>query len=57
MNVSGGLSSAQSAAAISAIQANLRKARIPAAKLGSLAGKALEARETNALKNLASPNG
>jgi hypothetical protein len=57
MNVTGGLSSAQSAAAISAIQAKLRKARIPAAKLGSLAGGALEAHETNALESLASPNG
>jgi hypothetical protein len=56
-NVSGVLSSAQSAAAISAVEASLRRARVPAAKLGSLAKGALEARETNALESLASPNG
>jgi hypothetical protein len=57
MNVSGVLSSARSAAAISAVEASLRRARVPAAKLGSLAKGALEARETNALESLASPNG
>lgn len=57
VNLSGVLSSAQSAAAITAIEATLRRARVPAAKLGALAGNALEARETNALANLASPNG
>lgn len=57
MNVSGVLSSVQSAAAISAIEANLRRARVAAARLGSLAGDALQAREANALESLASPNG
>jgi hypothetical protein len=57
VSVSGALSSAQAATAISAIEANLRRARVPAAKLGSLAKSALEARETNALDSLASPNG
>ncbi len=57
MNVSGVLSSTQSAAAISAIQTKLSRARVPAAKLDSLAKDALEARETNALESLASPNG
>ncbi len=57
MNVSGVLSSAQSAAAISAVEAKLGRARVPAARLGSLAKSALEARETNALESLAGPNG
>ncbi len=57
MNVSGVLSSAQSAAAIGAIEASLRRARVPAAKLGSLATGALEAREANALESLAASNG
>jgi hypothetical protein len=57
MSVTGVLSGAQSAAAISAIEANLGRARVPAAKLHSLAGGALEARETNALESLASPDG
>jgi hypothetical protein len=57
MSVTGVLSGAQSAAAISAIEANLGRARVPAAKLYSLAGGALEARETNALESLASPDG
>ncbi|HEX3909355.1 MAG TPA: hypothetical protein VHW67_01470 [Solirubrobacteraceae bacterium] len=57
MNVSGVLSSTQSAAAIGAIEAKLSRARIPAAKLGSLARGALEARETNALESLAGPSG
>jgi hypothetical protein len=57
VNVSGTLSGAQSAAAIGAIEANLRRARVPAAKLRSLAKNALEAREANALESLASPNG
>jgi hypothetical protein len=57
MGVKGVLSSAQSATAISAVEAKLSRARIPAAKLGSLARGALEARETNALEGLAGPNG
>ena len=57
MGVSGLLSSAQSTAAISAVQAKLSRARVPAARLGSLAKDALEARETNALESLAGPNG
>ena len=57
MNVSGVLSSAQSAAAISTVEANLGRARISAARLGSLAKEALEAREVNALESLASPIG
>ncbi len=56
-NVNGVLSSAQAAAAISAVEASLQRARVPAAKLGSLAKGALEAHETNALESLASPNG
>jgi hypothetical protein len=55
VNVSGVLSSAQSAAAIGAIETKLRGARVPAARLGSLVKDALEARETNALETLASP--
>jgi hypothetical protein len=57
MNVSGALSTAQAAAAIGAVEAKLSQARVPAAKLGALAKGALEARETNALESLASPNG
>ncbi|MHB8233510.1 MAG: hypothetical protein ACYDHT_02540 [Solirubrobacteraceae bacterium] len=57
LNVSGALSSTQSAAAIAAVETKLRGARVPAARLGSLAKSALEARETNALESLASPNG
>jgi hypothetical protein len=53
INVTGVLSSAQSAAAISAIEGNLGRARVPAARLGSLAKRALEAREVNALESLA----
>jgi hypothetical protein len=56
-NVSGVLSRAQSAAAISAVETRLRRARVSAARLGSLAQNALEARETNALESLASPGG
>ena len=56
-NVSGVLSSAQSAAAISAVEVNLHRARIPAARLGSLAAGALEAHETDTLESLASPKG
>jgi predicted Fe-Mo cluster-binding NifX family protein len=55
--VSGVISSAQSAAAISAIEAKLSKSRIPAATLDSLAKGALEAREANVLESLGSPNG
>ena len=57
LGASGVLSSAQSGAAISAVEARLSRARVPAARLGSLAKGALEARETNALESLASPNG
>jgi hypothetical protein len=57
LNVSGVLSPAQSAAAISAVESKLSRARIPAARLGSLARKALEAQETDALESLASPHG
>jgi hypothetical protein len=57
MNVSGVLSSAQSAAAISVVETRLSRSRVPAARLRSLTANALEARETNALENLASPNG
>jgi hypothetical protein len=57
LGVSGVLSSAQSAAAISAVEAKLRQAGVPAAKLGALAKGALEARETDALESLASPDG
>jgi hypothetical protein len=57
MNVSGALSVAQAATAISAVEAKLSQARVPTAKLSLLAKSALEARETNALEGLASPNG
>jgi hypothetical protein len=57
MNVSGLLSSTQSAAAINAVETKLKRARVPAAQLGSLAKDALEVHETNALETLASPNG
>jgi hypothetical protein len=57
MGVSGVLSSAQSTAAISAVQAKLSRAQISATKLSSLAKGALEAGEANALESLASPNG
>ncbi len=56
LGVSGALSRAQSAAAIGAVEAKLSKARVPAAKLGSLAKGALEAREADALDVLAAPN-
>jgi hypothetical protein len=57
VGASGVLSSAQSATAISAVETKLGRSRIPATKLGSLAKGALEARETNALEGLASPDG
>jgi predicted Fe-Mo cluster-binding NifX family protein len=57
MGVSGVLSSAQSAAAISAVEAKLSRVRVSAATLGSLAKGALEVREADALASLASPNG
>ncbi len=57
LNVSGALSSAQSATAIGAIEANLSRARVPITKLSSLAQGALEAHEANALESLSSPNG
>jgi hypothetical protein len=57
MSVSGVLSSSQSAAAIATVEAKLARARVPAAKLGSLTGSALQAGETNALDSLASANG
>jgi hypothetical protein len=53
---SGVLSTAQAATAIGTIEAKLSQARVPAAKLGLLAKNALEARETDALESLASPN-
>jgi hypothetical protein len=56
-NFSGTLSTAQAATAISAVEAKLSQARVPAAKLGLLAKSALEARETDALESLADPNG
>jgi hypothetical protein len=55
--IGGVLTSAQSAAAISAVEAKLSRARVPAAKLGALAGGALGARETDALERLASASG
>jgi hypothetical protein len=57
MNVSGVLSSAQSAAAIGAVETSLSRARVPAAKLGSLAKGALVPGETDALESLAGANG
>jgi hypothetical protein len=57
MGVGGVLSSAQSAAAISAVKARLNHARVSATKLGLLAKGALEARETNALEGIAGSNG
>jgi len=57
MDVSGVLSSAQSTAAISAVQAKLSRARVSATKLSSLAENALEVHEANALESLAGPNG
>ena len=57
MNVSGVLSSAESAAAISAVEAKLSRARVPTVRLGTLAKGALEARETNALESLAGAMG
>jgi hypothetical protein len=57
MNVTGVLSSAQSATAIGAVEAKLTRARVPAAKLGPLTRNALQARETNALESLFSPSG
>jgi hypothetical protein len=57
VNVSGVLSGAQSAAAISAVETSLSGARVPAARLNSLAKHALEARETNVLDSLASASG
>jgi hypothetical protein len=56
IGVSGVLSSAQAAVSIAAVEAKLRRARVPGARLGSLAKGALEAREANALESLASPN-
>jgi hypothetical protein len=57
MGVGGVLSSTQSAAAIGAVEAKLRRARVSAVKLRSLANRALEAREANALESLADANG
>jgi hypothetical protein len=57
MGVGGVLSSAQSAAAIGAVEAKLSRARVSAVKLRSLANRALEAREANALESLADANG
>lgn len=57
VGASGILSSAESGAAIVVTETQLRRAGIPSARLASLAKGALEARETNALESLASPNG
>lgn len=57
LGVSGVLSSAQSAAAIGAVESKLSRARVPATRLGSLAKGALEAHETDSLESLSSPNG
>jgi hypothetical protein len=57
LDVNGALSSAQAATAIGAVESTLSRARVPTAKLSLLAKNALEARETNALEGLASPNG
>ena len=56
LGVSGALSSAQSAAAIGAVEATLSRARVPAAKLGALAKGSLEAGETDAFASLSSPD-
>jgi hypothetical protein len=56
-NVSGLLTGAQATSAIGAIEAKVSRARIPVAKLGSLAEGALEARQTDSLESLADPNG
>jgi hypothetical protein len=52
VGVSGALSSAQSAAAISAVKTKLSRAGVSTPKLSSLAKGALEAREANALDQL-----
>ena len=57
LGASGVLSSSESAAAIGAVETKLSRGGVPIVKLGSLAKRALEAHETNALENLASPNG
>jgi hypothetical protein len=51
------LGSAQSAAAISAVEAKLSHARVPTAKLNMLAKSALEAREVSALDGLLNQDG
>ena len=57
LGVSGALSGAQAAAAVGAVEAKLASARVPAAKLGSLARGALEAREADGLEALAATAG
>ncbi|HUB09671.1 MAG TPA: hypothetical protein VMB50_21880, partial [Myxococcales bacterium] len=57
LGVSGVLSSAQSAAAIGAVEAQLSRSRVSGVKLGSLAKGALEAREVDALESVAGANG
>jgi hypothetical protein len=57
LGASGVLSSSESAAAIGAVETKLSRGGVPIVKLGSLAKRALEAHETNALENLASPTG
>ncbi len=57
VGVSGLLSSPQSSAAISAVEAKLRHAQVPAARLSMLAKGALEARGVNALDALSSQDG
>jgi hypothetical protein len=56
MNVSGALSTAQAATAISAVESKLSQTRVPTAKLSLLAKNALEARETDALESLTDPS-
>jgi len=56
LGVSGALSSAQSTAAIGAVEAKLSRARVPASKLGALAKGSLDAGETDAFASLASPD-
>ncbi len=57
LKVTGALSAAQSATAISAVTATLSRAGVNATKLSLLAKNALDARETDAFESLTSPNG
>ena len=56
LGVSGALSSAQAAAALGAVEADLARAGVPTAKLDALAKGALEAREVDALEVLSRPS-